>query len=113
MKLQELLNPRVSYQVLITFDLVGAESQDYRSLRDTLAEELELGEAIHLSNEDGGGVRDLPYNTLATLWQKDATEQETRTYFEERILAAFKLHRLSGRYVIVVAQNWSVAGGEF
>ena len=55
----------------------------------------------------------LPHNTMAVLWMKDSTDQETRSYFEEKILAAFSKHRVHGRYVILIAQTWAVAAGEF
>ncbi len=113
MKMSELLNHRTSYQVLITFDLTGAETSKYRKLRDTLAEELELETYIHMSKDEGGNPSELPCNTLAALWAKDASEQETRNYFQKVILTAFKNHHLHGRYVILVAQNWAVAADEF
>ena len=113
MQLSELFNPRVSYQVLITFDLTGADTSKYSQLRDTLAQELELETDIHLSKDDGGKSKELPHNTLAALWTKDTTENETRDYFQTTILAAFKKHNLHGRYVILVAQNWAVSAGEF
>jgi hypothetical protein len=108
---QKLTNSRVSYQVIITFDLVGAERSKYVELRQTLADELQLETKIFLSDEDGGKPKQLPYNTLAALWEKDSSEQETRNHFEKRLKKAFLQHQLKGRYVIVVAQNWSVAAG--
>ena len=113
MKLQELLNPRVSYQVLITFDLQGAQPAKYSQLRETLAEELELEVDMHLGKDGGNETAALPYNTLAALWTKDSTEQETRDHFKQKLLVAFKKHHLHGRYVILVAQNWAAAAGEF
>lgn len=113
MQLSELLNHRVSYQVLITFDLEGADTSKYQRIRDTLAEDLDLERVIHLSKDDGGKFKELPHNTFATLWAKDSTEQETRDYFRQIVLAAFKKNNLKGRYVILVAQNWAVSAGEF
>ncbi|WP_404465187.1 hypothetical protein LG331_02915 [Vreelandella aquamarina] len=112
MRLNELLNHRVSYQVLVTFDLIGAESSKYEPLRNTLAEELELEKVIHLSKDDGGTTADLPYNTLAALWEKDSTAQEVRDHFEDRLKKAFDQHRIKGRYVIFVGQNWAVAANQ-
>lgn len=113
MSINNLLNHRVSYQVMITFDLSGAKSSKYPELRAALANELELKTDISLSKEDGGQAISLPHNTLAVLWEKDTTEQETRTYFKKKILAVFKAHNLHGRYVILIAQNWAVAADEF
>ncbi|KQT42508.1 MULTISPECIES: hypothetical protein [unclassified Methylophilus] len=109
--IRELRNPRISYQIIITFDLEGAESEKYEKLRKTLALELELDTNIYLSESDDHKITSLPFNTLATLWRKDSTEQETRDYIEKTIKKAFLSHRLKGRYVIVVAQNWAVAAG--
>lgn len=113
MQISELLNHRVSYQVIITFDLTSAEPSKYPELRETLANELDLNTDISLSIDDGGKSVSLPHNTLAVLYEKDTTEQETRTYFKEKLLAAFKAHQLHGRYVILIAQNWAVAAGDF
>ena len=112
MRIDELMNHRVSYQVLVTFDLVEADSSKYEPLRNTLAEELDLEKVIHLSKEDGGTTVDLPHNTLAALWEKDSTEQEVRDHFEQGLRGAFSQHRVKGRYVIFVGQNWAVAANE-
>lgn len=112
MRIDELMNHRVSYQVLVTFDLIGAGSSKYEPLRNTLAEELDLEKVIHLSKEDGGTTVGLPYNTLAALWEKDSTEQEVRDHFEAGLIAAFDQYRVKGRYVIFVGQNWAVAANE-
>ena len=113
MKPQELLNHRVSYQVLITFDLRNAKAEKYLRLKETLAQELELGSNIELSKEEGGRSVALPHNTLAVLMNKDASEQQTCSYIEQGLLAAFKQHNVHGRYVILIAQNWAAAAGEF
>ena len=112
MRINELLNHRVSYQILVTFDLLGASPSKYELLRETLAEELELETVIHLSKEEGGRTVELPHNTLAALWEKDSSEQETRDYFEKRLRESFKKHNVNGRYVILVGQSWAVAGNE-
>jgi hypothetical protein len=111
-EIKDLVNHRLSYQVLITFDLVGADSPNYEKFRGTLVQELELEKQIHLSIEDGGRAKPLPHNTMAALWLKDSSEQETRDYFARQVDKAFKKHQLHGRYVILVAQNWAVAANE-
>lgn len=113
MQLQELLNPRVSYQVLITFDLKGAESSKYSIIHEKLKEALDFEKFIYLSDDDGKEVKSLPHNTFAVLWKKDETEQKTRQYFEEILLSIFSENNLHGSYVILVAQNWAVSAGEF
>ena len=113
MKLTELMNHRVSYQVIVTFDLDGADPSEYRKIRNELAEELELESIVHLSKEDGGGTKDIPYNTLAALYEKDSDEKETRKYFEKGLEKIFKKKSLKGKYLVIVAQNWSVASNEF
>lgn len=110
-EIQKLRNPRISYQIIITFDLEGAKPEKYEELRKTLALELKLDTNIYLSETDHPQLTSLPYNTLATLWHKDSTEQQTRDYIEKAIKNVFSTHRLKGRYVIVVAQNWAVAAG--
>ena len=113
MKLSELQNHRVSYQVVVTFDLTGALSSDYGKIRDALSADLELEKFVYLSSEDGDGTRDLPYNTLAALWEKDSSELETRTYFEKKLRETFKRLGVKGKYFVVVAQNWSVGAEAF
>ena len=114
MKLNELLkNPRISYQVIVTFDLRGAESKVYAELREEFARELDLEVVLYQSTEDGGGTRELPFNTLAALWEKDDTERDTRDHFESKLTEIFKRKKLRGRFLVVVAQNWAVAAGEF
>ena len=113
MKIEELLNHRVSYQVIVTFDLKGAETSAYEKIRAELSEELGLSSSIHLSKDDGGKEKDIPFNTLAALWEKDENEKKTREHFESKIEKIFKEQSLEGKYLIVVAQNWSVAANEF
>ncbi len=111
-EISELSNPRVSYQILITFDLRGAGTDKYRQIRESLADEY-IKPFIYLSDDDAREYQELPHNTLAVIWSKDTTEQETRDYFKKTILDAFKKHKVNGCYVILVAQNWAVAAGEF
>lgn len=113
MKLNDLLNHRVSYQVVVTFDLTSAQSSDYEKIRDALSADLKLEKFVYLSNEDGKGTRDLPYNTLAALWEKDSSERETRTYFEKKLRETFMRLGVNGKYFVVVAQNWSVGAEDF
>lgn len=113
MKQRELLSHRVSYQVLITFDLFRADPSAYELVRKILTMELELEKSIYLSKDQGGKAVALPCNTLVALWTKDSTEQETRDYFVQKMKKAFRDNGLKGRYVILVAQNWAVAAGKF
>ena len=114
MQLNELLkNPRVSYQVIVTFDLRDAETKVYAELREEFASELDLEVVLYQSKEDGGGTKGLPFNTLAALWEKDDTERETRDHFESKLKEIFEKRRLKGRFLVVVAQNWAVGAGDF
>lgn len=113
MKFSELLNPRISYHVLVTFDLEGSDSSIYEKIRADLENELDLEKFISLGKEDGGNNKKLPHNTFAVLWTKDNTEQETRDYFQKIILSTFEKYNLHGCYVILVAQNWAVSAGNF
>jgi hypothetical protein len=107
MKIKELFNSRVSYQVVVTFDLENADTSAYKNLQDALSGKLKLEKYISISKEDGGGKLDLPDNTLAALWEKDKTEKDTRLHFEKEIKSIFDTRKLRGRFLVVVAQNWS------
>lgn len=113
MQLGELLNHRISYQIVVTFDLTGAQSSDYVKTRDALRAELELEQFVYMSSEDGKGTKDLPYNTLAALWAKDSSEHETRSYIEKKLHETFDRLGVKGKYFVVVAQNWSVGADDF
>jgi hypothetical protein len=113
-QLNELLkNPRVSYQVIVTFDLRDAETRVYAELREEFARELDLEVVLFQSKEDGGGTKELPFNTLAALWAKDETERQTRDHFERKLKDIFAKKGLKGRFLVVVAQNWAVGAGDF
>lgn len=113
MKINELLNHRVSYQIVITFDLNDAKSSDYEKIREALSKDLNLEKFVHLSNEDGKGTRYLPHNTLASLWEKDSSERDTREYFEKKLHETFQRLNVRGKYFVIVAQNWSVGANNF
>lgn len=83
MEVSELTNHRVSYQVIVTFDLKEAQSSDYTKLCDELEKSLYLEKFIYLSKEDGGTNRHLPLNTLATLYEKAGSVEDTRLHFEK------------------------------
>ena len=100
-----LKNPRVSYQVVVTFDLREAETKIYAELREEFARELDLEVVLYQSKEDGGGARELPFNTLAVLWEKDDTQRETRDHFERKLKEIFEKRGPKGRFLVVLAQN--------
>lgn len=101
------------YQILITFDLEGADPSAYETLREEFSSALQLETVIHTSVDDGGKEKDLPYNTLAALWHKDDSESKTRDYVEGQLKDILRRNGLTGRYLILVAQNWSVAANAF
>lgn len=56
---------------------------------------------------------ELPFNTLAALWEKDDTERKTRDHFENELREIFEQKNLKGRFLVVVAQNWAVGASSF
>jgi hypothetical protein len=113
MELDDLLNPRVSYQVIVTFDLRRADKAVYAKLRREFAAELTLEGSVHLSRDEGGQLRALPFNTMAVLWRKDDSEQATRDYFAHKLKKIFQRRGLRGRFIVLVAQNWAVGAEKF
>jgi len=89
--------------VIVTFDLSGAKSPQYKSVRDGMAD---LG--LHKYVVKDGHKVNLPYNTVAGK-PKAGSSTGLRDRLAKEIKALFRKHRLKGRVFIAVGGRWAWA----
>ena len=89
--------------VIVTFDLSGAKSPQYKIIRDGMAD---LGLYKYIVKDDHKVY--LPYNTVAGK-PKAGSPTGLRDRLAKSIKALFRTHRLKGRAFIAVGGRWAWA----
>jgi len=109
MQARDLVNHRLSYHVVVTFDLINnKDTSVYSQIKELFAERLELQNYTSTSEDEGGKEIELPFNTFATIYHKEDDAKDLKDWFSKEIAKIFKELKLKARYFIAVADNWSV-----
>ena len=111
MQVQDLANHRLSYHVIVTFDLINNKDKSvYGQIRQLFSDRLELENYTTASKNEGRKEIELPFNTFATVYHKEDESKDLKDWFSKEIEKIFKHLNLKARYFIAVADNWSVGG---
>lgn len=102
MKISDIIKPK-SYIVIVTFDLIEAESSHYDSI-DKEFKSIKLEKFINQC----GSLLDLPNNIYNCATNKTFTsEKEIKSLYKRKIHKIFDKLQVNGNFFVLVAKNWS------